>query len=173
MTEIIVGEKVVLRPIEMGDTEKIVRWRNNPKVKNNFIFRDTFTNEMHEAWMNNKVVSGEVIQYIIEEKDTGKPVGSVYFRDINVKYKSAEYGIFIGEDDARGKGIGTEATKLFVDFGLKKIGLHRISLRVLSENKQAYSSYKSAGFKEEGLFRDMVRLDGKYCDVIFMSVLDE
>ena len=41
-----------------------------------------------------------------------RPVGSVYFRDIDRVKKEAEYGIFLGEDDAAGKGYGTEAAKL-------------------------------------------------------------
>ena len=31
------GEKVYLRPMTIEDTDKIVRWRNNPRVRKNFI----------------------------------------------------------------------------------------------------------------------------------------
>ena len=40
---ILTGEKVVLRPITDADTDNIVRWRNIPSVRDNFIFRQTFT----------------------------------------------------------------------------------------------------------------------------------
>lgn len=40
---ILTGEKVVLRPITDADTDNIVRWRNTPSVRDNFIFRQTFT----------------------------------------------------------------------------------------------------------------------------------
>lgn len=43
---ILTGEKVVLRPITDADTDNIVRWRNTPSVRDNFIFRQTFTPEM-------------------------------------------------------------------------------------------------------------------------------
>ena len=35
---ILTGEKVVLRPITDADTDNIVRWRNTPSVRDNFIF---------------------------------------------------------------------------------------------------------------------------------------
>lgn len=169
--EVLSGVNVTLRPITLADTDLIVRWRNNPAVRQNFIFRDTFTPEMHRNWMNTKVAGGEVVQYIIEEAASGRPVGSVYYRDIDRGNSSAEYGIFIGEDDARGKGYGSETARLFTAFGIRALGLHRISLRVLSGNDQAYKSYEHAGFQREGVARDMVFLDGAYRDVIFMALL--
>lgn len=171
--EIIEDVRIRLRPISLEDTKLIVKWRNMPSVKKNFIFRDDFTEEMHINWMKTKVTSGEVVQYIIEETDTNRPIGSVYLRDINKKYNSAEYGIFIGEEDARGKGYGTKAAELFVNYMFKKLKLHRICLRVLAGNDSAYRSYEKIGFNKEGVARDMIRVDGKYRDVIFMSIINE
>ena len=47
-SEVLDGQKVFLRPIQMEDTPLIVKWRNNKNVRNNFVFQETFTNEMHE-----------------------------------------------------------------------------------------------------------------------------
>lgn len=167
----ITGDRVALRPITDADTDHIVAWRNTPSVMQNFIFRQTFTPEMHRNWLATKVATGQVVQYIIEDKADGRPVGSVYYRDIDPANHSAEYGIFIGEEDARGKGFGTETARLFTEFGFTVLGLHRISLRLLAENLPARRSYEKAGFAEEGLFRDMVLLDGRYRDVVFMAKL--
>lgn len=166
---IINGEKVRLRPITEADTSDIVRWRNDPEVQQFFIFREAFTVEMHQSWLENKVFPGHVIQYIIEEKSSGKSVGSVYFRDIDRHHESAEYGIFIGEAQARAKGFGSETAKLFTNFGLDVLRFHRISLRLLGGNIVAQRSYEKAGFIAEGTFTDMVKLDGKFTDIIFMA----
>lgn len=170
---IIEGEKLLLRPITKEDTPLIVRWRNTESVRRNFIFRETFTEEMHNRWLDTKVASGEVIQYIMVDKSDNMPVGSAYFRDISERNRSAEYGIFIGEETARGKGIGTETAKLFTNFGFRVLGLHRIGLRLLSGNTAAEKSYRNAGFVREGVFRDMEYLDGEYRDVIFMAMLEK
>ena len=170
---IIYGQNVLLRPIKMEDTDQIVKWRNSPAVKKNFIFRGTMTAQIHHEWIKNKVITGQVVQYIIEDVKTGKSIGSVYYRDIDYTHESAEYGIFIGEESARGRGLGSETAKLFVDFGFSFLGLHRISLRVLEGNNNAYRSYEKAGFRQEGVFRDMVKLDGLYRNVIFMAVIAE
>ncbi len=128
---------------------------------------------MHEEWIKNKVLTGEVIQYIICERSSNCEIGSVYFHNINHVYKSAEFGIFIGEDNSIGKGYGTEATQLFTVFGLEVLGFHRIFLRVLKSNEIACRSYYSSGYMKEGEFRDMVFLDGRYENVVFMAILKE
>lgn len=170
---VINGEKVTLRPITREDTGLIVAWRNKDSVRRHFIFRQPFTPELHENWLKTKVDTGKVIQYMILEKSSGRPVGSVYLRDIDAENESAEYGIFIGEDDCQGQGIGTETAKLFIRFGLDVLRLHRISLRVLGSNKIARRSYEKAGFIEEGIFHDMVKLDGEFHDIVFMSILNK
>ena len=118
------GAAVRLRPIADADTDLIVKWRNTPSVVQNFIFRQTFTPEMHRSWLATKVATGQVVQYIIIDKADDKPVGSVYYRDIDNHNRSAEYGIFIGEESARGKGLGTETARLFTDFGFAGLHLH-------------------------------------------------
>lgn len=170
---VINGEKVSLRPITREDTDRIVAWRSNPEVMKNFIFRKPFTRQLHENWLAARVDTGEVIQYIILDKALDKPVGSVYFRDVDPENESAEYGIFIGEEDYLGRGFGTETARLFTRFGLDVLRLHRISLRVLGGNDIARRSYEKAGFVTEGMFRDMVKLDGEYRAVIFMAMFNE
>ena len=170
---VINGEKLSLRPITDADTDDIVRWRNDPEVWKYFLFREPFTPEMHRKWLKTKVETGKVIQYIIVERETGKSVGSVYYRDIDEKNESAEYGIFIGEAWARKRGLGTETARLFTAFGLNVLRLHRISLKVLGDNDIARRSYEKAGFRTEGVFRDYVKLGGAFADVVFMARLAE
>ena len=168
---VIDGKEILLRPITDSDTANVVKWRNNPKVRENFIFRDLFTPESNRKWMQTKVDTGQVVQYIIEIKGE-KPIGSVYYRDISKINNSAEFGIFIGDDAEWGKGYGTEAARLFISLGFRELHLHRIFLRALESNHRAIRSYKDVGFVQEGVFHDMVLLDGKYQNIVFMAVIN-
>ena len=170
---VINGERLSLRPITDADTDDVVRWHSDPEVRRFFLYRGPFTPEIQRAWLRDKVAAGKVIQYVIVERDSGRNVGSVYFRDVDPDNESAEYGIFIGEASARRRGIGTETAKLFTDFGLNVLHLHRISLKVLGDNEVARRSYEKAGFRTEGVFRDYVKLDGVFTDVVFMAKLGE
>lgn len=166
------GEKVYLRPMAIEDTDRIVSWRNNPRVRNNFIYQKPFTREGHLDWVRNRVETGEVIQFIICEKKMDRPVGSVYFRDISEEHHKAEYGIFIGEDDAVGKGIGSEVCKLACEYGFRVEKWHKIILRAFSDNMAAIRSYEKAGFEREAYLREEVCIDGVYRDVVLMGLLN-
>ncbi|HPN65731.1 MAG TPA: GNAT family protein [Candidatus Goldiibacteriota bacterium] len=168
---ILKGKKAVLRTVSVEDTDNIIRWRNTDAVRNNFVFRSLLTKKVHLQWMSEKVAKKKVYQFIIVDAKENKDVGSVYLRDVDRVNRHAEFGIFIGEPSARGKGLGAEAARLITDFAFNKLKLNRIFLRVFSDNVKAIKSYKAAGFKTEGIFREHYRIGGQYKDMTFMGRL--
>ena len=168
---ILAGERIYLRPINYNDTDNIVRWRNNPIVQENFIYREPFTKATHLFWMETRVETNQVIQFIICEKATGMEIGSVYLRDIDHKNKKCELGIFIGETDKLSLGYGREAAELVTEYAFTNLSMYKVFLRALANNYRARRSYSNAGFKEEGLSRADVWIDDEPIDVVFMSIL--
>lgn len=162
---------IYLRPMTYEDTDCIVAWRNSDAVRKNFIYQALFTRESHENWICTKVETGEVVQMIICDLETDVPLGSVYIRDIDRHHNKAEYGIFIGEASARGRGVGTATAKLMLQYCFEEEKLHRIYLRAFADNAQAIRSYEKAGFVQEGLLKDDVCIDGRYCDIIWMAAV--
>lgn len=165
--------QIYLRPITEEDTEKIVTWRNNPEIKKFFISQADFTTEGHLRWLHQVVEPGHACQLIICDKANDMPLGSVYIRDIDHEQHKGEYGIFIGEEAARGRGIGTQAARLAIEYGFHKLGLHRIYLRALAGNDRAIRSYEKAGFKQEGYLKDDAYINGKYVDIVWMAIVNE
>lgn len=164
---------VYLRPMTYEDTDLIVAWRNSDAVRRNFIYQELFTRQSHENWIKNMVEPGKVVQMVICEEGTDRPFGSVYIRDIDHNHHKGEYGIFIGEPDARGRGVGTSAAKLMLRYGFEELHLHKIFLRVFADNQQAVRSYEKAGFIQEAYLKDEVCIDGKYRDMLLMAVIGE
>lgn len=164
---------IYLRLMMREDTDLIVAWRNSEEVRKNFIYQELFTREGHENWIRNMVDTGRVVQMIICDLETDRALGSVYIRDIDRHHNKAEYGIFIGEADGRGRGVGTAAARLMLRYCFEEQGLHRVYLRALADNLQAIRSYEKAGFVREGYLREDVCIDGRYRDIVWMAVLKE
>lgn len=162
------GASVCLRPMTIDDTSKIVAWRNRDFVRKNFIYQDPFTVEGHLHWIRTQVEPGYVVQFIICLSD-GKEVGSVYFRDIDRGVGTAEYGIFIGEEDAIGCGYGTAAAKEALKYAFEELNLRKIFLRFLADNIGAKRSYENAGFRMTDRRETIVTLQGER-DVCFMQI---
>lgn len=160
---------VCLRPMTAADTSKIVAWRNKDFVRKNFIYQELFTAEGHLAWIKNKVKPGYVVQFIICLND-GREIGSVYFRDIDRENKTAEYGIFIGEEDCIGCGYGSQTARLALEYAFGTMKLEKVFLRFLADNIGARRSYEHAGFRliEDRL--EKVFLNQGECQVLFMEI---
>lgn len=197
----ITGEKIYLRPITEADTPCILRWRNDGAVRSRFVYRETLTEEAHLRWMRERVATGRVFQFIICEHagiksaeagedasvgrsaaaadrnagktEGGRPVGSVYFRDVDMENRQAEYGIFIGEADARGKGYGNEAAYLALRWFFTEKKMNRAYLRVYTDNLPAFRSYEQAGFVAVAKDADVVSTDGTKADMYRMEVTEE
>lgn len=163
MRVIEIDKNITLRPITIEDTDMVVRWRNNPRVVNNFLIRDEVTREDHLKWLREKIETGLVEQFVISFDD--RPVGCVYLRDIDRAAGRCEYGVFIGEDDATGMGIGNKVCAWAVEYAGDVLGLKRMILRVLEGNTPAIRSYINAGFKQIEVIPDYI--DGR--DLIMME----
>lgn len=166
-------EYIYLRPMTESDTEDIVRWRNSDAVRTHFIYQELFTKQSHESWLHHVVETGKAAQMIICDATTDQGLGSVYIRDIDHQHHKGEYGIFIGEETARGRGIGTRTAKLMIRYGFEELNLHKIFLRVFADNLQAIGSYEKAGFIKEAYLRDEVCIDGQYRDMILMAIFNK
>ncbi|KAI0789765.1 acyl-CoA N-acyltransferase [Abortiporus biennis] len=70
------------------------------------------------------------------------------------------------------QGYGTEVLAWDLVYAFKSLNLHRVSLRA-SENEPAMNLYKKSGFAEEGRLRKANWIDGKWANVVLMSILDE
>lgn len=167
----LLGKRVYLRQIDYADTDLIVAWRNQDSVRRYFLNQDLFTKQSHEKWMKEQVMTGKTVQFIITENESGDPIGSVYIRDIDRKNQKGEFGIFIGEEQKKGLGFGTEAARLIIRYAFEELGLNKVFLRVQADNGGAIKAYKKAGFQYEGCFREDVNIGSEYVDIVFMGIL--
>lgn len=166
------GERIYLRPITIEDTDSVLSWRNDKRVVQNFIYRKPITREEHLNWLEEKVGTGKVLQFIICDKETDMPLGSIYLQNFEEENHKAEEGIFLGNQQTSGKGIGSEAGKLLVKFAFEQLGLHKLTARVLAYNMASRRMHEKAGYIQESYLRDELYLDGKYEDLVFLGIIN-
>ncbi|MDR0964342.1 MAG: UDP-4-amino-4,6-dideoxy-N-acetyl-beta-L-altrosamine N-acetyltransferase [Clostridium sp.] len=168
-----ITDLIYLRPVTWEDMPLLIAWRNSADVRRYFIYQEPFTLEGQAQWMKAKLETGLAVQMLVCMRENDQPVGCVYLSDIDHKHHKAEYGIYLGEPSVRGKGIGTLAAKLLLQYGFEQLALHKIYLRVLADNEAAIRSYEKAGFVQEGYLKEEVFVDGLYRDLIWMAILRE
>ena len=167
------GELISLRLSDEEDIPMIVGWRNKDRVRMNHVYREDFTEEGQRAWKEKNIDTGRAVQFIICEnrpdRRIPRPVGVVHFHGIDKVEGTAEYGIYIGEEDALGKGLAKEAAVLALEYAKETLGLKKVMLRAFSSNTAAIKSYTHAGFIKTEDVPQVVCSDGQKDDMIIME----
>jgi len=97
-------------------------------------------------------------------------IGSISIHNIDHLNRNAFLGIFIGDEEHRGKGYGAEAVRLLLEYSFKSLNLHNIMLTVHADNFAAIACYKKFGFQEVGRLPEWVYKNGKYVDKLYMGI---
>lgn len=171
--EILKGRKVILRPLSLKDAPRFCQWLKDGEVtKFLALYYDDgpLTLKEERQWISEQRRKNDKVTFAIDSVD-GQHIGSCGLTKINPVSKHAEFGIMIGNKKYWSQGCGAEATKILIEYGFKKLKLHRIYLSVLAYNIRGYKAYKKVGFKDEGRKRDHVYRDGHYHDMVLMSIL--
>lgn len=165
----IVGDLVALGPLARDLLPLYHRWFNDFTVLRNLRDRRVTTMEEMAAWYETRATSDRYAAFTIYEGGTRRPVGYAALQAIDRRHATAEYFIVIGEPEARGKGYGTAATRLVLDYGFTVLGLHNIMLTVSEFNLAGRHAYEKAGFRVFGRRRGSFRVVDEHCDEIYMD----
>lgn len=167
------GRSVFLRAPERADIDTFVRWFNDGEMLAFIGMRAPMSHALEERWFDHMLdAEGKTIYtFVICMREDGRPIGTIGFFDLSVLNGTAEFGISIGEKELWGRGLGTDAVEVLIDFGFGELRLERIELQVYDYNPRARRSYEKVGFTFEGTKRHATYRAGKYCDVHVMSML--
>lgn len=163
------GKRVVLRAIEREDLPNYVEWLNDPAVLEYFGRNVPLSLAQEEQWYEQMLGDSSVQNFAVEFE--GRHVGGAGFSKIDGRNASAEVGLFIGLSELWDQGLGGDVLQALVRFGFEQMNLHRIYLRVFTGNKRAVHLYEQVGFRHEGRWRDAEYRDGRYHDMLWMSIL--
>ncbi|MBO8139736.1 MAG: GNAT family N-acetyltransferase [Thermosipho sp. (in: Bacteria)] len=169
----LVGEKVLLRPIEVEDAKRFVELINDEEVRQYLALVFPINKYMEENWLKNDANNFNTVTLGIEVKDKNLLVGSTGLNNIDWINRQAEFGIGIFDKNYWNKGLGTEATKLVLKYAFEYLNLNRVYLKTYEYNKRAIRVYEKCGFLLEGKERQAKYLKGKYWDLVRMSILAE
>jgi RimJ/RimL family protein N-acetyltransferase len=164
------GERIYLSPINKEDVETYTNWLNDIKVAQplgNYSMQMTI--DVEKKWLDENSSVGH--NYAIILKDGDKLLGNIGSFDIDPISRACTIGLFVGDIEYRGKGYGTEAIKIYLEYCFKTLNLHNIMLAVYAFNEIGVACYKKVGFKEIGRRREAKYSDGQYVDIVYMDIL--
>lgn len=167
-------ENLHFRRPQMDDAEVLCRLKNNENAARLLggVHHAYSVNDI-EKWIDFHNSNPDELILVIEDTQSGNIIGHIGLYKIDRVPKKAELGILIADERCWGKGYGTKATRILVDYAFKTLGLHKVTAEVLTPNAPSVAMFKKCGFSVDGCLRDDVYKNGRYYDVFTMSILSD
>jgi diamine N-acetyltransferase len=171
---LIEGERAALGPLRRDLAETYARWMNSLDVRGGLSNLGILDRGSEEAWLEETMTANakqepDRANFTIYDRRDREPVGTTALFDLNYHHARARFGIMLGE--RRGEGLGTEATRLTLDWGFHVLGLRSVLLEVMPWNAGAIRAYEKAGFKLVGRRRDAILAHGRRWDEVLMDAV--
>lgn len=173
------GDLVILRPFTESDIEcmgpiladpDVIRLTGSANSTREIEAASPCLGERTLDWYRTRADQPDRLDLAVIDRANDRCVGEVVLNEWSPDDRCCNFRILIGPD-GRNRGIGSEATRLTIDYAFANSTLHRIGLDVFAFNPRARRTYEKAGFIHEGRRREAFRFDGEYVDDDIMAIL--
>jgi len=167
----LLGTSVRLEPLTVAVLADYWSALSDPEVSRLTGTHATFQPADVETWLRTRQDHHDRADWAILRADDGAFLGEAVLNDLDPDNESASYRVWLAGPAVFGRGYGSEATRLVVDYALDQVGLHRLSLEVFDHNPRARRVYEKCGFVVEGRLREALLWDGERHDSLTMAIL--
>jgi diamine N-acetyltransferase len=168
------GDRIRLRRERDSDLPCLTTWRNDLSIQAQLMARPRGSDMAAvRHWLEDRAKQKDKLFFVIAELGSDDVVGYIQFDNMNFVDRNLDLGICVAPVN-QGKGYGTEAIRLSVNYLRSTWSTRKVSLSVLADNQKAIEAYKKCHFKQCGLKRQHFLLDNQWKDVVLMEmILDE
>jgi len=162
---------IAVRSVQPDDRDRLLEWRNNPRVREMSLDDRLIDADDHERWFTS-LVGGDTSHVLIALADN-EPAGIVRLGDLDVTNRTASWSCHAGAATLT-PGFGACLPVVGLGLGFGRFGLDRMHAEVLGINKNMRGVHRRLRLVEEGVRREQaMRADGERVDVHEFGVLRE
>jgi diamine N-acetyltransferase len=162
---------ITLRKLELKDANGMLEWMHDEELMKNFRFNGTLmTQDTVESFIVD-AQNDKVNKHLAVVADDNEYLGTISLKNIDDGSKNGEYSVAMRKK-AIGTGAALEATKQILEIAFHEVGLEKVYLNVLAENKRAIRFYEKLGFVKEGEFKKHVYSQGRLKDLWWYAIFN-
>lgn len=173
--------KIELLNINFNDAPIIAEWKRDKELSASIMSNySPITNKEAKAWIEKNTQDSNQrlfgIYYSDENDNKNKELqGVIRLMFIDYEAKTAELGIYIGNTNNRGKGVGKSSLILLLSYGFEQMKLNKIYLKVREDNQPAINLYKNLGFEIEGVLQEHFKENDTFLgnNILCMAIFND
>lgn len=174
------NSRIIVRMANVGDINEILDYllynkkhleTYEPKKPNKFYTYDFWKNRIEISIKEFEELKSLRL-FIFEKSKPLKVIGLLNFEGIcKEPFYSCEMGYSLAKN-SQGKGYMTEAIELGTRYIFQELNLKRIMAKYVPYNQKSGTLLKRLGFIEEGYAREYIRINDRWEDLIFTSLIN-
>ena len=156
MKQLLNSERLLLRALEPEDLVFFYNIENDTSLWSSSNTTVPYSKFLLKYYLENTkgdLFSDKELRLVVECKETRQPIGMIDLYDFNAFHHRAEVGVVILEE-YRGKGYGSEALDLLVNYVFRFLMLHQLYAYVDSKNESSMALFSKVGFKQVSVLKD-------------------
>jgi len=173
-TQTIETERLILRRFEYSDCGSVfANWASDEEVQKMYSEPVYSTPEAVKGLLDKYISAYEkedCYRWAVIERKSGQCIGQIAYFLVDSKNHFAEIEYCIGQQ-FQCRGFATEAAKAVIDFGFRKMNLHKVQICTKTINAPSKRVIEKCGLTYEGTLRDYFYMDGKYVGRLYFSIL--
>ncbi len=171
----LIGRRIQLRPLVDEDAPNLADWINDPEIRRLVLSRFAKSIKDEKEWLASMASTGTPQNIVlgVEVKRGKRLIGSVGLHMIDWVQRRAMTGILIYPLAFRGKGYGTEAKNLLLDYAFGELGMLSLWALAVDGNEASIRALLKQGYKRSGVHRKSTLVQGAWVDSIYFDILRE
>jgi len=167
----IIGNKIILRPLRISDAHVTQKWHNDMSIK--FLTMShpfPVTEELETDWISKLLRStdNKKVFFSIDCKESGEMVGYIFLHKFDYISRHCEWGGLIGNIQNQQKGYGSEAVMLILNYAFGNLNMNKVYAHVIA-NHHAMNKWLSIGAQIEGTLKGHYWHGDKYHDINLLA----
>jgi RimJ/RimL family protein N-acetyltransferase len=165
------GDRVRLRPPRLADVPRVVEAYQDDVTRHWLSRLPEPEEETALRWLESvseQQATGDGTSWAVADPATDTFLGTVGFFDVGPRDCEVTYWV---HPDARGRGIGTAATRLATGWAFAELGMARVEAHAAVDNLASRRVLAGAGYREGGVVRHGTRTRSGPADAVHYDVL--
>ena len=152
-----------------NDIDWLYNVYSNPQETMMFLhdFRFSTREEFEKVFLQR--VLNDYYSFLVICDNDGTPLGIVYGHDYSANDLHIKFSLYV-LPKYRSLGVGAIAAIYFVDSVFKTLPVRKVYETVFEDNKVSLKNNLQAGFVREATLKEYLFVNGKFCDLIYLSV---
>lgn len=168
------GKHIYLRALEPEDLEFIHAIENDENIWQLSNTQTPYSKYLIKQYLetaHKDIYEVKQLRLVISDYKN-EPLGMIDIFDFDFMNKRAGIGILIKNSEDRGKGIGTEALKLLLNYCFKQLHLHQLYCNINESNQASLKLFTKQGFDKIGLKKDWIFSHNTYNNEYLLQLIN-